>query len=353
LAALFSRHSLALQTSYSEVKRQASEQPSALIGTPGSVSVREVKDNRFYYRQFYDAEGNKAAAYIGPVGDPAAEGAARDLRARIEATNAIVKEVRLLAQNGYTRVDARTGAILAAFSNNGLFRGGAVLVGSHAYGVLLNDLGVRAAAYGTEDIDLARGAPLVLDRPLAFEAVLAESTVRLSGVPGLDRKAPVTSYKARGKSALRVDLLTPTSGRDVSTRAVPELKGHAAALPHLAYLLTKPVESVALGREGAVPVRVPRPEAFVWHKALVSQARGATSDKKNKDVLQACVLFAVLAEEATDSLLEAFGELPRTAAKLVRRSTAAMHARLDAGGHVRATELLAELTGAHRLQHRR
>ena len=47
-----------------------------------------------------------------------------------------------------------------------------------------------------------------------------------------------------------------------------------------------------------------------------------------------------------DSLLEAFRELTRTAAKLVRRSTAAMRARLDAGGHVRATELLAELAGA-------
>lgn len=345
MPALFSRHSLALQTSYSEVKRQASEQPSALIGTPGSVSVREVKDNRFYYRQFYDAEGNKAASYIGPVGDPAAEGAARDLRARIEATNAIVKEVRLLAQNGYTRVDARTGAILAAFSNNGLFRGGAVLVGSHAYGVLLNDLGVRAAAYRTEDIDVARGAPLVLEHPVSFDAVLAESTVKLIGVPGLRRKAPVTSYKARARGALRVDLLTPTSGRDVSTRAVPELKGHAAALPHLAYLLTNPIESVALAREGAIPVRVPRPETFVWHKAMVSQVRGVNSEKKNKDVLQASALFAVLAEEASDSLAEAFRELPRRAAKLVRRSTIGMRARLEAGGHVRATELLAELTG--------
>ena len=345
MVALFSRHSLALQTSYSEVKRQASEQASVLIGTPGSVGVREVRDNRFYYRQFYDAEGNKAAAYVGPVGALAAERAARDLRARIETTNAITKEVRLLAQNGYVRVDARTGAILAAVSNNGLFRGGGVLVGSHAYGVLLNDLGVRAAAYRTEDIDLARGAPLKLDHPLSFEAVLAESTVRLSGVPGLDRKAPVTSYKARGKGALRVDLLTPTSGRDVSTRALPELMSHAAALPHLAYVLTNPVESVALGREGAIPVRVPRPESFVWHKAIVSQARGATSEKKNKDVLQACVLFAVLAEEASESLVEAFLELPGRVAKLVRRSTAAMRARLEAGGHARATELLAELTG--------
>ena len=68
MGALFSPHPLVLQTAYSELKRRADEQPFLLMGTPGSVSVRTVKGQRFLYRQFYDAVGGKRADYIGAAG---------------------------------------------------------------------------------------------------------------------------------------------------------------------------------------------------------------------------------------------------------------------------------------------
>jgi len=37
---MFSRHPMLLQTAFSELKRQASEQPFLLVGTPGSVGTR-------------------------------------------------------------------------------------------------------------------------------------------------------------------------------------------------------------------------------------------------------------------------------------------------------------------------
>lgn len=70
-------------------------------------------------------------------------------------------------------------AILGAFANHGLFRSGAVLVGSLAYGAVLNELGIRAAAFATEDVDLARGEPLHIERAGSFEQILAASTVVL------------------------------------------------------------------------------------------------------------------------------------------------------------------------------
>ena len=346
-ASLFSRHSLLLQTSFSEIKRQAAEQPFVLVGTPGSVSVREVNGSRFYYRQFYDPQGKKRAEYVGPVADVAAEDRVAVLRDRIGLANALVKDARLLAQRGYARVDPRTNAILAALANHGLFRGGGLLVGSHAYGALLNELGVRAAAFTTEDVDVARGEPLdiaALDGESAdFARMLADSTIPLQPVPQLKRNAPSTSYKPPGADRLRVDLLVPARGREVTTRAVPELKAHATALPHLAYVLEAPIDAAVLGRESVVPVRVPRPEALAWHKMLVSQLRGATSDKKNKDVEQASVLFAVLAEDAPGALEDALAAVPRAARTQTLAGAKQVLRRLEASVHERAAELMKEL----------
>jgi hypothetical protein len=342
---LFSRHSPALQISFAEIKRHASEQDALFVGTPGSVSVREVKGRSFYYRQFYDASGRKAADYIGPVGDAAAEVRAKALRQRIEATAEIARDVRLLAQQGYVRADPRTVAVLGAIANHGLFRAGAILVGSHAYGALLNALGVRAGAFATEDVDIARATALELAGGETFEQILALSTVRLVPVPPLGRKGHVTSYKAPGSDRLRVDLLAPARGATVSTVAVPELQTHAAALPYLAYLLDEPVEAVVLGRDSAVPVLVPRSERFAWHKMIVSQSRSDTSEKRRKDIEQASVVVAVLAEDAPAALAAAWERVPRSARSRANEGARAVLARLEATKDERAVDVLRELLG--------
>ena len=251
--------------------------------------------------------------------------------------------VRLLAQRGYVRTDSRTTAILAALSNRGIFRGGGVFVGSHAYGALLNELGVRAAAFFTEDVDVARNEPLAVEPDADFEKILAESRVPLVPVPSFERSASSTSHKTAGPDRLRVDLLAPARGTAVTTRPVPELRTHAAALPYLGYLLNGTIDTVVLGRENVVPVRVPRPELFPWHKMLVSQLRTSTSEKRSKDVLQASVIFAVLAEDAPEDLAAAFAALPRTAKGKARTAAALVLKRLEASGHERGVDRMREI----------
>lgn len=279
---VFTRHPLLLQTAFSELKRQALELPSILEGTPGSVGTRDVNGRPFFYRQFYDAEGKKAAQYIGSAEDPKATARAEALREQIALTKALVKDARFLTERGYVRTDPRTGAIVAVLANRGLFRAGAFLVGSHAYGALLNDLGVRAAAFATEELEVAR----------------------------------------------------------IAGKAVPELRAHATALPHLRYLLTGAREAVLIGREGIIPVRVPRPEVFAWHKMLVSQLRTTTSEKSPKDLLQATVIFAVLAEDAPDALESAFAAIPRAARTKTVAGARRVLTRLEAAGHERARDLM-------------
>jgi hypothetical protein len=341
VVALFTPHPLALQTAFSELKRRAQEQSFLLIGTPGSVGQREVKGRRFLYRQFYDAEGKKSAEYLGPADNPRAQARAEAVRLQIEAGGALTREARLLVRSGYVRVAPRPNAVLVACANAGLFRAGAILVGSHAYGTLLNELGIRAAAFATEDVDLARGDPLRLDVPLAFEDILASSTVPLHPVPQFDVRQPSTAFRVRGADRFHVDLLVPGRGSQVTIGSVPELRAHAAALPHLGYLLDAPLETVVFGRESVVPVRVPRPERFAWHRLTISQLRTATSEKRGKDLAQASVLVAALAEDAPDALSDAFRDLPRG---LRSRALAAIRKVVaDVSEHTRAVELLNDL----------
>ena len=313
-----------------------------LVGSPGSLGVRSVKGQSFYYRQFYDAQGKKSADYIGSVASETAQTKAAAIREQIEVTAGLLKASRILAQQGYVRTDIRTGSILAALVNNGIFSAGAVLVGSHAFGALLNDMGINGAAFYTEDVDIARGSPLKLALPAGtdFLQILRESTVPLNPIPGLNHKEPPTSFKPPGLDGLHVDLLVPTGGRHVTVKKVPELNAHATALPFLRYLLTDPVRTVVVGRECVAPVNVPRGERFAWHKMLVSQLREASSEKKAKDIQQAAVLFAVLSEDSPDELTAAFHELPLTAKTKTRAGARQVLSLLLDSPHERATELL-------------
>ncbi len=340
---LFTLHPPSLQTAFSDLKRQAQEQASLLIGTPGSVTTRIVNGRSFAYRQYYDPQDRKVADYLGPVGDAEGDARAAAVREQIEVANALLATARLLARGGYVRVDARTDAILAALANNGLFRAGGVLVGSHAYGALLNELGVRTAGYATEDVDIARDRALKLPHAKSFEQMLADSKLRLHPVPQLDRKKPSTSFKPPGADRLRIDLLVPTAGDAVKVLEARDLAGHATALPYLRYLLQEPIETVVLGRSTVVPVNVPRPERLACHKMLVSELRDRLSDKKPKDVAQAAVLVAVLAEREPGSLEDAWAALPRSARKATKVAAARVVERLEQAGHARGVDLLREL----------
>lgn len=342
---LFRRHPLGLQATYSELKQRALEQRELLLGTLGSVSERVESGRRYLFRQFYDSESKKAAEYIGHADDASSAARANEIRERIDDALALAKATQLLTRVGYVDVDARTQAVLVVLANAGVFRAGALLIGSHAYGAIVNDLGVGVATFATEDVDIARPAALqVADDVPSFEALLQRSRVPLSAIPGFDPREPSTSFavppRLAGKRRLRVDLVAPASRNGAALVAVPELEAHAIGLPHLRYLLEEPVETVVLGKASVIPVRVPRPERLAWHKMLVSQLRSETSDKRAKDISQAAVLIAVLAEDAPDTLVEAWGALPKRSRAKARGALRMLREVLASGDHDRALDLL-------------
>ena len=339
---LYTAHETGLQVAFSEVERYALSQDEVFVGTPGSLTRRtKASGSVFYSRQYYDGSGRKREVYVaGPEGNAEADEKARALEHRITEAARTVASIRLLGRSGYTIADAKAQATLAVLHNLGFFAAGGVLVGSHAFGALLNKLGVRAAPYATEDIDLARRESLALPglaRP--FIDVLKDSGIEFVAVPGLPSSKPSTSYKEKGRSRFQVDLLVPSRTSALPVVPIPELKAYAQALPYLSYLLGDTDRTALIAREGVAGIRVPSAERFALHKLIVSQLRPARDAKSDRDLSQAAVLLAVLADRHPGAIEDAAGSVPRSARRHLQRAGVALGSHLRPV-HERAWEAL-------------
>jgi len=169
------------------------------------------------------------------------------------------------------------------------------MVGTLAFMAWLNELGVKAVASRTQDIDLARRQALKLAAPISFLETVKATKLGFFPVPGISQTAPPTSVKRPGKEGLRVDVLTPG---DELGRVVPvsELNWHAQTIPHFDYLLASPRRVAVLAGGHCVPVNAPAPERLAWHKLYSSTRRTSEPAKAEKDLRQAATLLAALVE---------------------------------------------------------
>ena len=339
LVPLFTRHDASSQARYQELKRLARSQRRILAGTPGTLKQRSRRGTDYWVREHIRIDGRKDDEHLGTL---AAAGSARIKRIQdeIELGRALAAGSSLLRVLGYQRVERKTAAVLAALFNRGLFEAGLVLVGSHAYGALLNECGVMAPGYTTRDIDVARAQPLAIALPpgIDFRQLLDESGLEFTAVPGMPSHRPSASFKLPGAGALAVDLLVP--GKNVGEIiAVKELGAHAQAVPLLDFLIKEPVNAVVLSPNQVVPVRVPSPERFALHKLYSSQSRKADRDKIRKDLEQAAILAAVLEEDTPGRLGSVLRGMPATGRPAVRRGARAAGKWLGET-HSEARELL-------------
>ena len=343
MARRHARHDAAGRARYQELKQLALSQRRVLAGTPGTLKQRQRNGTAYWVREYIRAHGGKDDEHIGTMAKvPAARVA--QLREEIELARALAAGSSALRLHGYQRVERKAAAVLAAFFNRGLFAAGLTLVGSHAYGALLNELGFAAPAYRTQDIDLARGAPLAVagaDLP-ALAQVLEETGMRFVPVPGMPSHHPSASFKLPGAEALAVDLLVP--GRQAGKLvAVSELGAHAQAVPFLDFLVRDPIDAVVLSPNQVIPLKLPSPERFLLHKLYSSQARTGSRDKAGKDLEQAAFLAAAAEEESPGALLAAFRSFPSAGKPLARRGARAALRLLDGGSE--AAQALARIAG--------
>ena len=305
---------VSFRTAYAQAKELALAQASVPLITAGSIHVEPRGAARFAYRYRYGASGKRIAEYLGPEGSEETALRIEEARQEIAEHAVLGGYAQSLRRLGLYSADNSTIATVATLFNVGIFGGGAVLVGTHAFGALLNELGILSSPFpSTDDIDVVRARRIEV---AAFPkggmlALLRQTGLPFNEVPALGRRAPATSYKVRG-STLSVDLLVPSDTHPFAPVAVPELGAHATGLPFLRYLIEGPSFSMLIGRERLVPVMIPHAGRFCIHKLAVHSLRGGGEEaKRDKDVLQAAMLAAALTEGSEWLLTEAIEAITR------------------------------------------
>jgi len=276
----------------------------------GSFKRRTLSGRHYWYYQYRDLDQRVRQIYCGPVGgswdavasaptrDPAAGGMDR------------AEQAGLLRAAGFPVVPASAFRLLAALTDAGLFKAGAVLVGTYGFMALGNQLGVawtgRAAT--TQDVDVAHDRSVELaveEASLSIPDVLQGLELGYHPVPKLDPRQPSTSFMFRNEQ-LRLDLLTPTHGRRTEPIHIPALGAPAQILRFLDYLIEAPQPAVLIGSR-VLRVTVPDPARFAVHKLLISGERPSTETAKaRKDIDQATRLFRILLSERPSDVANAW-----------------------------------------------
>jgi len=282
------------------VYAQLMERLEAERGLPSSGTVVQVEVKKDLYNQhrvsFY---GKRVSFYIGKD-DP-------EMKERLKCRRELCS---ILIVNGCNMLDRVSASAIELLDAAGCFHNqNAVLVGSHAFGIIGNMLGVtwQNDIVETEDIDLGRFIKLGGIETIDLSGSLQRAGFR--DVPGFSHKDPPTSYK-HDKSGMKIDFLTPLTGRPIGNPAkLTGMEVYAERLRFFDYLITDPVHGAAMTKHGIL-VQVPQPARYAFHKCIVATRRDASKEaKRKKDIQQAESLFEVLLEFRTHDLEQAWDAL--------------------------------------------
>jgi hypothetical protein len=292
------------QTTYAELLDQlvALDAHRSIGHAPGTFVRKTVREREYWYFQYSTPGGTTKQAYVGPRTpqlDALVERFA-DERDALRADRAqILSLCAMLRAGGAATTDAASARVIGALADAGVFKLGGVLVGTHAFIVFGNVLGVKWTGHDrTQDVDVAANRTLEIavpeleaDIPTALESL----GMGFLPIPGFSPKHPSTSFSVR-KRGLRVDLVTPAKREAEGPVMIGRFKAAAAPVRYLDYIL-EDAQQAAVVNGGGVLVRVSSPARFAVLKLLVAQDRPAAfQTKARKDLAQAAALIDALAE---------------------------------------------------------
>lgn len=323
------RMPLEIQTLYAELlERLTGLDAGRSIGhVPGSFVTKTIKGDTYYYFQYSDPGGIKRQVYIGRKDrflDEVIKQYREGRQIFSEEEIGIHRLCNLLRAGGAMLTDPASARVLKALSDGGVFHLGGVLVGTHAFMVLGNLLGVRwrGGLLRTQDIDIAAEATVSIAIPdirADIPGVLEGLKMGFLPIPQLDPRKPSTSFKVRGKG-LRVDLITPLRGkRTQGPIGIPRLNAVAQPLPFLDFLITRPVRGAIIDG-GGILVNIPDPTRMAFHKLIISGERVAIMHtKRAKDLRQGAQIFSILIEERPGDIQMVWEEIQLRGKGWVRR----------------------------------
>jgi hypothetical protein len=322
---LFRPLELAFRTQYAELKERARSTETILPGSPGTLVKRSATGRSYWYRAYQEATGRQVEDLVGRDAD---EHRYEQAVGAVEFARWMGVQVRTLRKLEFQVADKGVGRVLVELYNTKLLDAGLCLVGTLGYMAWLNELGARAVTARTQDIDLAARRSLKLAAPRSFLEVMAGTKLEFHAVPSLSPGDGSSSVKLAGADGLRVDVLTP--GRHTGQLVdLPALRWMAQTIEYYDYLLNDTREAAVLGGAHCIPVRLPAPERFMWHKLYSSIVRKNFPEKAAKDLRQAATLAAVLTEQDDDLLPDSAAELPTGMKKVLVARVAVLEKSLD------------------------
>lgn len=325
-APLYRELPAAAQTAYAELHElvqvtEASRSPAFLSG---KVAYKTIKGARYAYWAFKELDGRKREYYLGPEGPAiAAIEAARERGA--PAREAVERQAAAALAHGCAATPPRHFRIVKRLADYQFFRAGGLLVGTHAFLALGNQLGVAwTGATRTLDLDFAHAGPagnvvVALPADMRVNVHDALDSLEMGFLPALGGSKPLASlYVSKREPDLRVDFLTPA--RRSCEVLAPEHGIALSPLKFLDYLIERPGQAVLLARANACLVNLPDPTRYGLHKLIVAHERGARHPKHGKDIAQALALIEWHLANSPTALADAWLDLGGRGAGWIKRA---------------------------------
>lgn len=322
----------AAQTAYAELYElvQVAETTRSPAFVTGKVAYKTVKGSRYAYWAFKELDGRKREYYLGPAG-PAIEAIENAREGGLPLLDAVARQAAAVLAHGCIATPPKYFRIVKRLAEYQFFRSGGLLVGTHAFLAMGNQLGV-AWGEGTRtlDLDFAHAGPggnlaVALPGDLRVNAHDALTSLEHGFLPALGGTRGISSlYVSERDPQLRVDFLTVSRRRGRDDIHMPELGVSLSPLKFLDYLIERPGQAVLLDRANACLVNLPDPARYGLHKLIVAHERGPRHPKHGKDIVQALALIDWHLERAPHALSDAWADLATRGAGWEKRARASL-----------------------------
>jgi hypothetical protein len=314
---VFTDISLPGQTAYAQTVEalQSREITRCIADVSGSFNRKVIGGKTYWYYQSRLLDGKLNQIYLGPDSDR--------LHALIEQRQTLAPErgktAAALAEHavklgceGFLPLHLR---VIHKLAEEGFFRAGGVLIGTHAFLAAGNMLGVKwGTADRTQDLDFAHaGKNLSVALPANAQLDLhnAIDALELGFVPAnsLDGVRGGSWVHPKDPS-FRLDFLTPVVRGGEGLVRVPAFNAEFQSLRFMEFSLEGVTQAAAISRVGEpCLVTVPDPARMAIHKLIVCGLReGTFAVKANKDLAQAASLIAFYFERAPQTLQTAYDD---------------------------------------------
>ena len=318
---MFTDLSATAQTTYAQLvdALQSASVSRCVADVPGSFNKKSIRGKDYWYYQSRLLDGYIKQIYLGPHTDR--------LQVLIEARQSMLSKASQAAKQ--TAQIAALGSHAAALgcetvipahlriinklADEGLFRAGGILIGTHAFIAAGNMLGVRwGGSERTQDLDFAHaGKSLSLALPSNAKLDLndAISALEMGFAPANSLDGVLGgSWVHPADPSFRLDFVTPMDRTGKDLIMIPAFNAQFQALRYMEFSMEGVQQAAVFSRVGEpCLVTVPDPARMAIHKLIVSGIRtGTFATKANKDIAQAASLIAFYAERSPSQIVAAY-----------------------------------------------